>query len=97
MKKEELIKYWIETAEEDYKTVKSMVETKNNNWALFIAHLVIEKLLKAYYVKIHNTNPPKIHDLYRLCKLSNIDLNDEKEKNLILFTTFQIEARYQDL
>ena len=48
---EKIINHWIESSEKDFKTMMDLYETKNNNWALFIGHLVIEKLLKALYLK----------------------------------------------
>lgn len=49
--KDKLIAYWIDSSEKDFKTMQDLYQTKNNNWALFIGHLVIEKLLKAIYQK----------------------------------------------
>jgi len=49
--KERIINYWIESAENDFKTMNDLYQTKNNSWALFMGHLVIEKLLKALFVK----------------------------------------------
>lgn len=49
--KEQLINYWVESADKDYKTMLDLFQTKNNSWALFIGHLVIEKLLKSLYIK----------------------------------------------
>ncbi len=49
--KERIINYWIESAEKDFKTMMDLYTTNNNSWSLFMGHLVIEKLLKALYVK----------------------------------------------
>lgn len=61
-----------------------------------MGHIVIEKLLKAIYVKNVNDNPPKIHDLLRLSDKSLIELNDNQKDLLDLITTFNISARYPD-
>jgi len=55
--KEKLIRYWIESSDNDFKTMKDLFETKNYNWSLFMGHLVIEKLLKAQYIFIKNEFP----------------------------------------
>ena len=47
MTKNEHINYWKNMAERDWNAVNSLFETKNYVQALFFAHLVIEKLLKA--------------------------------------------------
>lgn len=43
--------------------MQDLYQTKNNNWALFMGHLVIEKLLKGLYIKEKGEFPPLIHDL----------------------------------
>jgi HEPN domain-containing protein len=47
MNKEELMNYWIKSADRDLKTMNHLFEKNDYTWALFIGHLIIEKLLKA--------------------------------------------------
>ncbi len=61
--KDKLITYWIDSSERDFKTMQDLYQTKNNHWALFMGHLVIEKLSKALFVKNKEDYPPLIHDL----------------------------------
>ncbi|MBM7582722.1 HEPN domain-containing protein [Caldicoprobacter guelmensis] len=68
MDKKELIRYWVDTALRDYNTMLHLYETGDYHWSLFIGHLVIEKLIKAIYVKNVSDNPPRIHDLSRLAE-----------------------------
>lgn len=49
--KAKLINYWSESSDDDYETMIVMFESKRFQWALFVGHLLIEKLLKALYVK----------------------------------------------
>ncbi len=63
--KKKLIRYWIESSDNDFKTMLDLFKTKNYNWSLFMGHLVIEKLLKAQYIFIKNGFPPLTHDLPR--------------------------------
>jgi HEPN domain-containing protein len=94
---EEHIDYWIGSAENDLATAKSNFETKHYDWCLFIGHLVLEKVLKALFVKkLNNLTPPKIHNLLRLAELSNLDLTFEQSKFFSLANKFQIEARYPE-
>jgi len=58
MTKEELIRYWIDSSDKDFKTMKNLFRSKDYSWALFVGHLVIEKLPKAYYIKTVSDNPP---------------------------------------
>ena len=74
----------------------NLLKSEDNHWALFMGHLVIEKLLKALYVKNKDNNIPKIHDLSRICFLCDIELTEEKENILDLLTQFNINVRYPD-
>lgn len=93
---DELMNYWIETAEQDYNTMLHLYESKDYHWSLFMGHLVIEKLLKGVYVKNKDSNIPRIHDLLRLAEKAEIELTEEKQDNLDIITTFNISARYPD-
>ncbi len=96
MNKEELIKYWLEASEIDYKAMNNLFESKDYVWSLFIGHLVIEKLLKALIVKRDQEVVPKIHNLNKLADVALLKL-DEVQKNLLdVITSFNIEARYPD-
>ncbi|HED08412.1 MAG TPA: HEPN domain-containing protein [Ignavibacteria bacterium] len=67
MTQEEHIKYWLDSAEHDLDTANTLFSSGKYDWCLFISHLVLEKLLKAFYVKNnHNKIPPKTHNLVRL-------------------------------
>ena len=50
---EELKKYWIDSSNNDFQAMLHLVEKGDFTWSLFIGHLVIEKLLKAWYVQTH--------------------------------------------
>lgn len=94
--KEELITYWIETAGQDYDTMMHLYESKDYHWSLFIGYLIIEKLLKAIYIKNVNNNVPRIHDLLRLADKALMIINGEQKDLLDIITTFNISARYPD-
>ncbi|NJM93473.1 MAG: HEPN domain-containing protein [Cytophagales bacterium] len=70
--------------------------TKNNSWALFMGHLVIEKLLKALYISKMNEHPPMIHDLRRICNKMEIELSEKNIRTLDTVSRFNISARYDD-
>lgn len=94
--KDKLIKYWSESSDDDYDTMIVMFESKRFNWALFVGHLMIEKLLKALYVKNNNDYPPFIHNLLRLAEKCHIDLADDQKLFFATVTAFNINARYDD-
>lgn len=94
--KDKLIKYWIDSSDDDFKTMMTMYKTKHYNWSLFVGHLMIEKLLKAYYFQEKEVFPPFIHNLLRLAEKSNLELTNEQKKNFATVTAFNINTRYDD-
>lgn len=61
--KEQKIQLWIKSSDKDFRVMNSLFKIKHYSWALFIGHLVIEKLLKACYVKNIEREAPFIHNL----------------------------------
>ncbi len=94
--KEKLIKYWLESSDDDFDTMVAIFDSKRFHWSLFVGHLMIEKLLKALYVKTNNDYPPLIHSLLRLAEKCNLDLSEEQRLFLVTVTAFNINARYDD-
>ena len=67
------------------------------DWALFVGHLALEKIIKAHWVKNNQNNtPPKIHDLVRLANESNLNLTDSEKEFLLEVNDFNLEVRYLD-
>lgn len=97
MTKQEHIDYWIKSATDDWEAVISLYETKRYTHCLFFAHLVLEKWCKAHWVKDNQENfPPRIHNLVKIVKSTNIKLSDEQMDFLRQFNDFQLEGRYPD-
>ena len=97
MTKEEHIQYWIQTAEKDWKAVDSLFKSKNYVHCLFFAHLVMEKLCKAHWIKDNKNNiPPKIHNLIWLIQNTKLQLTEEQLAFMDRMNEFQIEGRYPD-
>jgi HEPN domain-containing protein len=63
---------------------------------VFLGHLVIEKLLKALYVKRLQKHPVYSHDLLRLAKKIDVELPSGYDEWLDEITTFNLNARYDD-
>ena len=57
-----VIFHWRESSEQNYATMQNLIKTKEFSWALFMGHLVIEKPIKALYVKRLNKHPLFSHD-----------------------------------
>lgn len=97
MKKKDYIKYWISTSDKDFLTMRNLFMSGDYNWSLFIGHLVIEKLLKALYIKMKDSGePPRTHDLLLIAERAGIETSKRQKDLLDLITTFNIGARYPD-
>ena len=96
MTTDEKVKHWIESSDDDFNTMFLLFKSKKNNWALFMGHIAIEKLLKAYFVKKNENYPPFTHNLYRLAELCGLEISEERAEWLFKVTTFNINARYDD-
>ena len=94
----DLMKYWFESSDSDFDTMKVLFENHKNTWCLFIGHLVIEKLLKGLYAKNNPENPisPKIHNLILLSQKANLEVPKEIKEKIQVINTFNISARYDD-
>ncbi|MDR0230705.1 MAG: HEPN domain-containing protein [Dysgonamonadaceae bacterium] len=83
MTKQEHIDYWVNTAQYDWSGAEETFDAKRYVHSLFWAHLTLEKLAKAHWIRTHEDNiPPKIHNIVRLLEQSNIDLGEETMKFL---------------
>ena len=96
MEKDELIDYWTKSSNQDFGTMQNLFASKDYHWALFLGHLVIEKLLKAYYVKNIADHPPRTHNLLRLAEKCALDLSENQKDFLTTVNAFNIRARYDD-
>ena len=94
---EEHIKYWLDSAKNDLESAEILYKSKKNDWCLFLGHLVLEKIIKAIFVKDNNNQiPPKIHNLVRLADKTSLTLSEEQRLFLDEVNDFNIEARYPD-
>ena len=89
--------YWLELCDDDLKTAKNLLISKDFLWMGFLCHLIAEKALKAVIANITDEAPPKTHDLPKLADKAGItNLSDVHKKLLNKLTPLQIEARYPE-
>ena len=93
---DKIVKHWIETSDSDFEAMLTLYHSKIYHWALFMGHISIEKLLKAYFVKTNHEHVPFTHNLYRLAELSRLEIGEECAEWLFKITTFNLNARYDD-
>ncbi len=93
---DKIVRHWLDSADNNQKTMSNLVDSKDYSWALFLGHLVIEKTLKALYVKRLQKHAIFSHDLLRLARHIDLEIGEEFEEWLDKITTFNLNARYDN-
>lgn len=94
---ENIVSKWLENSEKNVTVATDMYKLGHYNWCLFMWHLAIEKILKAYLAK-QDKEIPYIHDLYKLSNYAGVDFDrigitkDELDE----ISGYNLEARYED-
>lgn len=97
MDKDEQIKYWLNSSEEDWLTASEISEKNERRYiSLFLGHLSLEKLFKALYVKKFDSVPPYKHDLYLFAEKCNVELDETTLNDLKIVNDFNLQTRYPD-
>jgi len=74
------VTYWAEMSDYDFDTAAAMLETRRFLYVGFMCHQVIEKILKAYWSKVYEEPPLKIHSLSRLAEKTGLDKEMSEEQ-----------------
>lgn len=90
------VRYWAELSDYDLDTAQAMLETRRFLYVGFMCHQVIEKALKAYWSKVLEEPPLKIHHLSRLAAKSGLinELSEDQMDFIDSLEPLNIEARY---
>jgi len=97
MDKNDYIEYWVKSSKNDLSSMESNFNLGNYDWALFIGHLSLEKILKALWVKNNSgTIPPKTHNPKKIADEANFPLSVDEAALLLEINDFNLEARYPD-
>lgn len=91
-----VIERLISSSDDNQRSMVNMFRSGEYLWALFVGHLSVEKLLKAYYVKNIGGNYPHSHNLVKLAQASGLKLTEKQTIELNTITQFNIEARYEE-
>lgn len=90
------IGYWVDSAAHDLDVAETLFKNGKYDWCLFIAHLVLEKMLKALYVKNVGKLPPRIHDIVRMADMAKVEFDESTLEFMDAVNTFNISTRYPD-
>lgn len=90
------IDYWRCGAEDELGAARSLLAAGHLRQALFMAHLAVEKMLKAHVARCTADMPPRTHSLPRLAELARLQLTPDQEEFLRRFNAYQLAGRYPD-
>lgn len=90
------INYWIDGAEDDLITAGLLIKERRIIHGLFFCHLVIEKAIKAHFVKVVGEVAPRSHNLFYLSEKAELLYDDEIQIFIGILMKYQLQGRYPD-
>ncbi len=91
------IGHWRNGADEDWGVAQELIAHGKIRHALFIAHLALEKTLKAHVCRYTGELAPRSHNLVRLSEVAGVNLSEEQIDLLADVNEFNIEGRYPEM
>jgi hypothetical protein len=93
---DKMIQYWLDSSNDDFETMITLYENKRYSWCMFLGHLVIEKLLKALFVKTKDSHLPFTPDLLHLAEKCNLELNENEHLFYVTVSAFNFNTWNDD-
>ena len=98
MTKEEKVEHWRKLSDDDLQVAEDLLSLKRYLYVAFMCHQAIEKIMKAYFVKLLDDTPPFSHELpYLASRGGFFDDFSEDQKNFIRqLSPLNIRTRYPE-
>ncbi|MBF0619484.1 MAG: HEPN domain-containing protein [Candidatus Omnitrophica bacterium] len=90
------VQEWLIQAAYDLDTARFMLSGGRNIYAIFMAHLALEKVLKAVYLHRFNDVPPKTHSLMLLLQRAGIHPPDTLGEFIADLDQSSVATRYPE-
>jgi HEPN domain-containing protein len=90
------VKNFIKSSEYDLETAESMLKTGRYIYVIFMCHISLEKLLKAFVSETNQSISPKTHNLIYLIKIGNIQLPKKYLEFIAKINNASIVTRYPE-
>jgi HEPN domain-containing protein len=88
------VKFWLDSAKDNFETAKLMLKAGRWNFAMFMCQQSIEALLKAVVIRQTDCRPPYVHELGILLKATEIEIPVEIWDKIKEIDRHYIKARY---
>ena len=93
----DFIRHWVRGAERDWHAAEVLLTAGAYSQCVFLAHLTVEKLAKAHWIKEHeNPDPPMWHNITKLLRQTSVVLPDDERATAAELSNLQTESRYPD-
>ncbi|MGB9887141.1 MAG: HEPN domain-containing protein [Moorellales bacterium] len=90
------VENWLAGSEYDLETARALLRSRRYLYAIYFAHLAVEKALKAAIVKHVGQPPPKSHNLVLLAKEARLEVGEEAASFLGELNAVAGTARYPE-
>lgn len=87
---------WLKQSNNDIRAADIMFRNRQNIYAIFMAHLSIEKSLKGIYAIKKGKDAPKVHNLILLIETTELDMPDNLYEFVVEINRLSIVTRYPD-
>jgi HEPN domain-containing protein len=91
---QEKMEYWLDIAEYDLETAKSMFKSRRYLYTVFMCQQALEKMIKAHYILEKGKEAPRSHNLSYLAGLTALNLDESQLSFFDRLTAFYIQGRY---
>ena len=85
---------WQEKSKADLKDAENFIKKERVLHGLFLCHLAIEKILKAFIVKLTGKSAPKSHDILSLAENANLKFTNDELDFISSLITYKLHGRY---
>jgi len=72
MERDEIVRYWIESSDDDYRVMQSLLDNGHYVWVLFLSHLVTTFNLRARYPDYKNRFQKKANRQFAESQISKV-------------------------
>lgn len=96
MTKQEKVEYWLDIADYDLQTARSMFTSGRYLYVVFMCQQALEKIIKALYINTFDTEPPRSHNLTFILNKSGITASSERLNLLTRLSAHYINNRYPE-
>jgi HEPN domain-containing protein len=87
---------WTEQARYDLDTAKAMLAARRYLYVLFCCQQAVEKALKGLIAQRSGEMPPRLHSLMGLARKAGLEVDEQREEQLLSLSSYYVRSRYPE-